>query len=71
MQSNAQDMEQTRQQRIAEVTEIEEKQREEDDKQRTDRGQFMSGLHRQLQEDSLDERIRRSRGGLAKVGDDE
>ncbi|KAL4927578.1 U2-type spliceosomal complex subunit CWC25 [Aspergillus undulatus] len=70
MQSNAQDMESTRRQRVAEVTAIEEKQREEDDKRRSDRGQFMSGLHRQLQEDSLDERIRRSKGGLAKMEED-
>ncbi|KAL4797136.1 Pre-mRNA splicing factor-domain-containing protein [Aspergillus venezuelensis] len=70
MQSNAQDMESTRRQRVAEVTAIEEKQREEDDKRRSDRGQFMSGLHRQLQEDSLDERIRRSKGGLAKMDED-
>lgn len=70
MQSNAQDMEDTRKQRIVEVTALEDKTREEEDKKRSDRGQFMSGLHRQLQEDSLDERIRRSKGGLAKMEDE-
>ncbi|KAL6229404.1 Pre-mRNA splicing factor-domain-containing protein [Aspergillus navahoensis] len=69
MQANAQAMETTRRQRVAVVTALEEKQREEDDKRRSDRGQFMSGLHRQLQEDSLDERIRRSRGALTKDED--
>jgi hypothetical protein len=70
MQSNAQEMEVTRRERVADVTAQEEKKREEEDKRRSDRGQFMSGLHRQLQEDSLDERIRRSRGGLSKLEED-
>ncbi|KAB8233345.1 U2-type spliceosomal complex subunit CWC25 [Aspergillus alliaceus] len=69
MQSNANDIEETRRQRIADVTAMEEKQREEDEKQRSERGRFVSGLHRQLQEDNLDDRIKRSRGGLARMED--
>jgi hypothetical protein len=69
MMSNANEMEETRRHRIAEVTAQEEKQLAADEKQRSERGRFVSGLHRQLQEDSLDERIRRSRGGLAKMED--
>lgn len=65
MQSNATDLEVNRRERIAEVTAQEDEQRERDEKNRTDRGRFVGQLHRQLQEDSLDERIKRSRGGLA------
>ncbi|OJJ46659.1 hypothetical protein ASPZODRAFT_166877 [Penicilliopsis zonata CBS 506.65] len=69
MQSNAQELETTRVQRIAEIDAQEEHERARDDRQRSDRGRFVSSLHRQLQEDSLDERIRRSKGGLAKMED--
>ncbi|EAW13906.1 U2-type spliceosomal complex subunit CWC25 [Aspergillus clavatus NRRL 1] len=69
MMSNANELEETRHQRIVEVTAMEEKQRQADEKQRSDRGRFVGQLHKQLQEDSLDERIRRSRGGLAKMED--
>ena len=65
MQSNAADMEDTRRQRIADVTAMEDRQREQDDKARSERGQFVGQLHRQLQGEGLDERIKRSRGGLA------
>ncbi|OJJ81226.1 U2-type spliceosomal complex subunit CWC25 [Aspergillus glaucus CBS 516.65] len=64
MQSNASDLETTRRKRIDEVTAMEERQREEDEKNRTEKGRFVGQLHRQLQEDSLDQRIQRSRGGL-------
>lgn len=70
MQSNAQDMETTRRQRIADVTAVEEQRREQEDRQRTDRGRFVGQMHRQLQEDNLDDRLRRNRGGLARVDDD-
>jgi len=69
MMSNADELEQKRLQRIAEVTAMEEKEREADEKQRSERGRFVGQLHRQLQEDNLDDRIRRSRGGLAKMED--
>lgn len=65
MQSNATDLEETRRERIAQVTAQEDEQRERDEKTRSERGRFVGQLHRQLQEDSLDERIKRSRGGLA------
>lgn len=64
MQSNASELETTRRKRIDEVTAMEERQREEDQKNRTEKGRFVGQLHRQLQEDSLDQRIQRSRGGL-------
>ena len=67
MQSNAGDMEQERRQRIAEISAYEAKQQEADERQRSDKGRFVSQLHRRAQEDSLDERIRRGRGGLAKI----
>ncbi|RAK99729.1 U2-type spliceosomal complex subunit CWC25 [Aspergillus ibericus CBS 121593] len=70
MQSNASEMEDARRQRIAEVTALEEKQLEEDEKHRSDKGRFVGGLHRQLQEDGLDDRIKRSRGGLARLDED-
>ncbi|KAA8650548.1 hypothetical protein EYZ11_002085 [Aspergillus tanneri] len=69
MQDNASEMEQNRRQRIAEVTVEEERKREKDEKQRSERGRFVSAMHRQLQEDTLDERIRRSRGGLSREED--
>lgn len=71
MQSNATDLEANRRERIAQVTEQEERQREADEKNRSERGRFVGQLHRQLQDDSLDERIRRSKGGLVVEKDDE
>jgi hypothetical protein len=70
MMSNADELEKKRLKRIAEVTAMEEKEREADEKQRSERGRFVGQLHRQLQEDNLDDRIRRSRGGLAKMEED-
>lgn len=67
MQSNAHEMESTRQQRISNIDAIEEKQRQEDDRHRSDRGRFVGQLHRKLQEDNLDDRLRRSKGGLARI----
>jgi len=64
MQSNASDLEANRRKRIDEVTAMEERQRDEDERNRTEKGRFVGQLHRQLQEDSLDQRIQRSRGGL-------
>lgn len=71
MQSSAADLEANRRERIAQVTEQEERQREADEKNRSERGRFVGQLHRQLQEDSLDERIRRSKGGLVMEKDGE
>jgi len=70
MQSNATELESDRQQRIADIDKKEETQKEADDRQRSDRGAFMSQVHKRVQEDSLDERIRRSRGGLSKMDEE-
>lgn len=70
MQSNATELEAERRQRIEEITAKEQEEKEADDKLRSDRGQFMSKVHERVQEDSLDERIRRSRGGLSKMEED-
>lgn len=70
MQSNANNLETDRRQRITEIDAQEEEQREADDKQRSDRGRFMSQVHKRVGEDSLDERIRRSRGGLSKMDEE-
>ncbi|KAJ5087418.1 hypothetical protein N7456_011034 [Penicillium angulare] len=70
MQSNATELQTDRVQRINEITEKEEAEKEADDKLRSDRGAFMSGVHKRAQEDSLDERIRRSRGGLSKMDEE-
>jgi hypothetical protein len=70
MQSNANDLESDRRHRITEIDAQEEEQREADDKQRSDRGRFMSQVHKRVGEDSLDERIRRSRGGLSKMDEE-
>jgi hypothetical protein len=69
MQSNANDLEQKRQERLAEITAREDRERQKEEKQRSERGRFVSQLHRQLQEDNLDERLRRSRGGLVRLED--
>lgn len=70
MQSNAQEIEDVRRQRVDQISAIEEEQQRHDDKRRTDRGQFMSQFHRRAQEDNLDERIRRNRGGLSRMEED-
>ncbi|CAG7961711.1 unnamed protein product [Penicillium olsonii] len=70
MQSNASEMEVDRRQRIAETSAKEQQQQEADDRQRSDRGRFMSDINKRVQEDSLDERIRRSRGGLSRMEED-
>ncbi|KAJ6172528.1 hypothetical protein N7470_001595 [Penicillium chermesinum] len=70
MQSSAMELETERRQRIFELDAKEEEQREADDRQRSDKGAFMSQVHKRAGEDSLDERIRRSRGGLAKLEED-
>jgi len=69
MQSNALQLEKDRRQRVAEIASIEGKERLEDDKQRSERGRFVSQLHLQLQEENLDERLRRSHRSLARMED--
>lgn len=70
MQSSAADLETDRRQRISEIDAKDEEQKEADDRQRSERGAFMSQIHKRVGEDSLDERIRRSRGGLSKMEED-
>lgn len=70
MQYNATEIESERRRRLAEISAKEEEQREADDRQRSDRGRFMSDVNKRVQEDTLDERIRRSRGGLSKMEKD-
>ncbi|KAG0157056.1 hypothetical protein PDIDSM_4240 [Penicillium digitatum] len=70
MQNNATEIESERRQRIEEISAKEEEQREADDRLRSDRGRFMSDVNKRVQQDTLDERIRRSRGGLAKMDED-
>ncbi|OXV08419.1 hypothetical protein Egran_03818 [Elaphomyces granulatus] len=69
MQSNANDLDEKRQQRLAEIAAREDRERQKEEKQRSERGRFVSQLHRQLEEDNLDERLRRSRGGLVRLED--
>ncbi|KAJ5112444.1 hypothetical protein N7532_000489 [Penicillium argentinense] len=70
MQSNAKELEADRLKRLAAIDAKEEEQRKADDSQRSDRGRFMSQVHKRAGEDSLDERIRRGRGGLSKLDED-
>ena len=53
MQSNAAEIETERQQRIAGTNAKEERQRIEDDRARSEKGRFVSGLHRQSETMSL------------------
>lgn len=67
MQSNADDLESDRKARLAALSERESKQREEDDKKRSDRGKFISGVRRDAEGLGMDRRLgNKSRG----MGDD-
>lgn len=59
MQSDAKDLESERQRRIEEVGQMEERQREKDDAQRSERGRFVSGLYRQSEKISLGDNLQR------------
>ncbi|KAH7057324.1 Pre-mRNA splicing factor-domain-containing protein [Macrophomina phaseolina] len=68
MQSTAESLEEDRKKRLAAIEAKEEEERLADDKKRSERGRFVSGLHRQAQENiGLGERLKRSRGGLEKL----
>ncbi|KAK8185379.1 Pre-mRNA splicing factor-domain-containing protein [Phyllosticta capitalensis] len=68
MQSSASQLEDDRKNRLAAIEAQEQREREEDDKRRSERGRFVSGLHRQAGEQiGLGERLKRSRGGLEKL----
>ncbi|EOD44676.1 CBF1-interacting co-repressor CIR [Neofusicoccum parvum] len=68
MQSSASTLEEDRKKRLAAIEAKEEEDRLADDKKRSERGRFVSGLHRQAQDNiDLGERLKRSRGGLEKL----
>ena len=62
MQSNATDLESDRQVRLAEIEVKEVKQREEDDKKRSERGRFVSGVRREAEGVDLGRRLQDRRG---------
>lgn len=59
MQSDAKEIESERQRRITEVNKIEEQQRREDEQARSEKGRFVSGLHRQTESMGLGEALGR------------
>lgn len=63
MQSNASELETDRQSRLAKLAEQEAKQREEDDKKRSDRGRFVSDVRRTAENVGLERRLGGGRGG--------
>ncbi|KAK4555392.1 RNA-splicing factor [Recurvomyces mirabilis] len=63
MQSNASDLETDRQARLSKLAEQEGKQREEDDKKRSDRGRFVSDVRRTAENVGLERRLGGARGG--------
>lgn len=68
MQSSASTLEEDRKKRLAAIEAREEEERLADDKKRSEKGRFVSGLHRQAQDNiDLGERLKRSRGGLEKL----
>ncbi|KAF4310400.1 CBF1-interacting co-repressor CIR [Botryosphaeria dothidea] len=68
MQSSAANLEEDRKKRLAAIEAKEEEERLADDKKRSEKGRFVSGLHRQAQENiDLGERLKRSRSGLEKL----
>lgn len=68
MQANANDLEDDRKNRVAKIERREEEARAEEDRKRSDKGRFVSRLHRQV-ESTLDlgDRLKRSRGGLERL----
>ena len=63
MQSNATELEGDRKSRLAKLAEREAKQREEDDRKRSDRGQFVSGMRRDAEGVDVGRRLQDRRGG--------
>lgn len=59
MQSDAMEIESERQRRITEVNKMEEQQRREDEQARSEKGRFVSGLHRQTESMGLGEALGR------------
>lgn len=70
MQSNASNLELDRQRRLAEADSKEQKTREEDDKVRSQKGRFVSGLHREAEKMDLGDSLRRrAKAGSFNVDD--
>jgi len=68
MQSNASQLEDDRNRRLVEIEARDENERLEDEKRRSKKGQFVSGLHRQVESDlDLGDRLKRSRSTLEKL----
>ena len=68
MQSNASQLEKDRKDRLAEIAAKEEQDRQTDDKQRSEKGKFVAGLHKQVEKSiDLGERLRRGKAGLEKL----
>ncbi|KAF2091288.1 putative Pre-mRNA-splicing factor CWC25 [Saccharata proteae CBS 121410] len=68
MQSSADQLEEDRKKRLAAIEAREEAERIADDKRRSDKGRFVSGLHRQAQDTiGLGERLQRNRAGLERL----
>ncbi|KAK0774033.1 RNA-splicing factor [Friedmanniomyces endolithicus] len=65
MQSNASELESDRKIRLAETAAQESKQREEEDKKRSDQGRFVSGVRRQAEGVGLERRLGGGRAGRA------
>lgn len=63
MQSNASELESDRQARLAKLAEQEAKQREEDDKKRSDKGRFVNDVRRNAENVGLERRLGGARGG--------
>ncbi|KAK3619551.1 RNA-splicing factor [Elasticomyces elasticus] len=63
MQSNASDLETDRKTRLAEMAAQDAKQRDEEDKKRSDQGRFVNGVRRQAEGVGLERRLATGRGG--------
>ena len=63
MQSNASELETDRKTRLAEIAANEAKQREEDDKKRSEKGRFVSDVRRNAEGVDLSRRLQDRRGG--------
>ena len=63
MQSNASELESERKARLAEIAAKEAKQREEEDKKRSDKARFVSGVRKEAEGVGLERRLQGRRAG--------
>jgi len=68
MQANASAVERERKQRLEDITAKEEAERQRDDMMRSEKGRFVSGLHRQKENIDLGESLRRQGGVYVESG---